>query len=202
MIEWKWKMTAGINFEISIYPTYIHSFSIRHPRNYSPTPLHDIRRENRERNGERERELIGKNRGRGAGEERWWYRERQTRSPEVVPSRMDGAFHDSKPPPPPPPSPSLPFSRARKLRARGKRAATFLDCSSARGDEILKPSLSSAASCTGWKWHGKRTEREREREASGRGPRSLTGQYQWTAKLVFAWDYIYSVGSSALMFHV
>lgn len=45
-------------------------------------------------------------------------------------------------------------------------------------------------------------DREREREASGRGPRSLTGQYQWTAKLVFAWDYIYSVGSSALMFHV
>lgn len=70
MIEWKWKMTAGINFEISIYPTYIHSFSIRHPRNYSPTPLHDIqqRRENRERNGERERidrEKSGARSGRG-----------------------------------------------------------------------------------------------------------------------------------------
>lgn len=130
-------------------------------------------------------------------------RERQTRSPEVAavshPSRMEegrrvSRFQATT-------IASLPLSLSLHPPQRRKESGNIPRLFLRPGWRDLKTITVVGRRCTGWKWHGKRSadrRREREREASGRGPRSLTGQYQWTAKLVFAWDYIYSVGSSSV----
>lgn len=91
-------------------------------------------------------------------------RERQTRSPEVAavshPSRMEEGRRVSRF------QATTIASLLSLLLNEEKRAATFLDCSSARGDEILKPSLSSAAAAPAENGmeKGARTDEERERE--------------------------------------